>query len=343
MKPTLVNFNTLVDDKHKIVYCQVQKAASSFWATTLQFLQDPEYYVSPYNLSIFDVKIPLKVRSNYSNQSKWFSSDFFRFTFVRDPYSRLFSGYIDKLYNLNIPYWRAIGTVIVKTVRGFDENHCGHDITFSEFVKYIILAEKNLIKRDRHFTPINEHCSPCALEYDVIGKLENREETKYILSILAPRMNVSLEVALNIDKPPVEDVLRSRAHDLYKINTTVERCFSFHAAMKRIWAKLQIEGLLGRNVSMPFSEDETSDVTESAFTDALFRAMSMSGDNESRKHNTRDALQEAYSMVPMSDLLLLQKAVRHDCELFQYDPKPDYIFKRRNERNVDNTFFDFES
>ncbi|KAL5013638.1 hypothetical protein ScPMuIL_007908 [Solemya velum] len=335
-----IGFNTFVEENHKIVYCQVQKSASSFWKKQLQFFLDPDHHSSHDDLRLGDIKIPRLQRTKYAKQSKWFPSDFFRFTFVRDPYDRLFSGYVGKLYLINTHYWKAIGTYIVKTVRGVSGEHCGHDVTFPEFIKYIIISEKDRRKRDRHFTPMHEHCSPCQLEYDVIGKMENmKEESRYILSILARRMNVSLEFAQQTDKKSVEDSVRSAAKRLYKNRNKVDKYMTFYATMKRVWSSLQIRGLLGRNVSLPFKEYEADQINLTEFTEQLLRALAMSGNKETIKYNKKDALVEAYSRVPMSDLLLLREVVRQDCEIFDYNPTPDHIFNRNRETTEDYPFF----
>ena len=49
----------------------------------------------------------------------------------------------------------------------------GHDITFPEFLKYVLSAEE--IERgvvDRHWTSYTNLCNPCSIDYDFIGKYE---------------------------------------------------------------------------------------------------------------------------------------------------------------------------
>ena len=101
----------------------------------------------------------LKLHSVIQNSDK--------FMFVRDPYSRVLSGYVDKLFSPNTMYQKHITCAFVVSEIREDASslsiHCGHDVTFPKFIKYIILSEKRRIHRDRHFTPMNEHCRPCQI------------------------------------------------------------------------------------------------------------------------------------------------------------------------------------
>jgi hypothetical protein len=122
----------------------------------------------------------LKLHSVIQNSDK--------FMFVRDPYSRILSGYVDKLFCPNEAYQKtSLGAFIVSEIREDASSlslHCGHDVTFPEFVKYIILSEKRRIYRDRHFTPMYEHCRPCQIPYDFIGKFESfKKDISFLIDV----------------------------------------------------------------------------------------------------------------------------------------------------------------
>lgn len=86
-----------------------------------------------------------------------------KFVFVREPYSRLLSAYVDKLF---VPdsYFDKLGTYIVRAFRANASSESlkfGHDVTFAELVKYVIHAESTGRKRDYHFVPAHAQCNMC--------------------------------------------------------------------------------------------------------------------------------------------------------------------------------------
>ena len=61
----------------------------------------------------------------------------------------------------------------------------GHDVTFPEFLKYILNAEEiEHGKVDRHWTSYTDLCNPCSIDYDFIGKYETfSRDVKEVLSM----------------------------------------------------------------------------------------------------------------------------------------------------------------
>ena len=54
--------------------------------------------------------------------------------FTREPYSKLLSGYIDKLFAPNPYFWNVIGRFIIQKFRKYPSLRsleCGHDVTFT--------------------------------------------------------------------------------------------------------------------------------------------------------------------------------------------------------------------
>ncbi|XP_071088821.1 carbohydrate sulfotransferase 8-like [Haliotis cracherodii] len=106
--------------------------------------------------------------------------------FVRNPYTRLFSGYVDKMYCINPFYWKKVGKPALMVVRGNTSRtgslRCGHDLSFAEFVNYFIYQHDHKQNIDPHFMPISEHCKFCETEYTYIGKLETFRDDMVFVS-----------------------------------------------------------------------------------------------------------------------------------------------------------------
>ena len=113
------------------------------------------------------------------------------FMFVREPYSRLYSGYLGKIHT-NPEYWEKYGVYIKNLNRKRFMRRCGHNVSFPEFVKYFIHAEKTKRKRNIHFQPLMSLCGACRRRFDFIGHLETiSEDVKFMLSSVgAPQVLV---------------------------------------------------------------------------------------------------------------------------------------------------------
>lgn len=96
-------------------------------------------------------------------------------------------------------------------------------------------------------------------------------------------------------------------------------------AQKRVWRALQIQGILGKNEGMPFTEKMASSVNIQEYQAAALEAYYKPNRIE-RKKQKLESMLEAFSMVPKSDLLQLSEIFRPDCELFGYDNRPNNLF-----------------
>lgn len=246
-------------------------------------------------------------------------SSYKKFIIVRNPFERLFSGYIDKIFSLTFSH---IGKHIVLTQRPNATHHskqCGHDVTFAEFVKYFIQGERTKKHRDGHFIPMYDHCKPCQIGYDYIAKLETLEkDTIYILK----QLNFS-SMASSLEKGFKEKTKNDSAEDqtdlLFRYMKVLEKCISRHEIQKIFWRKEQIRGIIDPDIRFPFSEKESTSLTQEQYLDALHRSVGRTKSKEMAKKFRRDALLKAYSTIPKSDLEALKEIFKPDCEIFDYD------------------------
>nr|KAG5696702.1 hypothetical protein BaRGS_012071 [Batillaria attramentaria] len=143
----------------KLAVCHVQKAGCTFWKRIFHFLSngtDGRKVKSPFDIDRFQVHFPsensLKT-VQYSNE--WFWSEekslintFNKVLFVRDPYARLWSVYVDKF--LLPDFWLEHGLTIVNQRRDKPRKDCADDITFQEFLTYALT-----FNFDPHWMPVH--------------------------------------------------------------------------------------------------------------------------------------------------------------------------------------------
>ena len=113
-------------------------------------------------------------------------NNYTKFFFVRHPFERLVSAYQNKLASNNTIFNKMVGK---KIIRKYRQNATaislkkGHDVTFNEFVQFIVDEWRNGSKTlDAHWRPIVDLCLPCVMQYDFIGKFETlNRDVEYLL------------------------------------------------------------------------------------------------------------------------------------------------------------------
>ncbi|XP_070208075.1 uncharacterized protein [Littorina saxatilis] len=96
----------LVDNAHSLLYCPIEKVGSSFWKRVFAILTKDGHVQHNASRSVFDhsgvavhrLRGAAKLWAKDLLTSKLSFHNFTKFVFVRDPYERLFSGFIDKLF-----------------------------------------------------------------------------------------------------------------------------------------------------------------------------------------------------------------------------------------------------
>ena len=118
---------------------------------------------------------------------------YFKFMIVRHPLERLLSAYRDKFTSVNehnAHFHFKYGRKIIRKFRYRPSRKSlkyGHDVTFPEFIKYIISLDNKIEEYNPHWGSYTQLCYPAHIHYDFIGKFETlNKDTKYILHMIDP-------------------------------------------------------------------------------------------------------------------------------------------------------------
>ncbi|KAK7866837.1 hypothetical protein R5R35_006014 [Gryllus longicercus] len=185
-----------VERPHRLVWCNVFKAASTSWMYNFNLLAG----YSPAFLLKSKV-VPLNLaRRKYPRPSladlQGALNDSVSFLIVRHPLERLLSAYRDKMeYSLPHTFHQKLGTEIILKYRTsppkfFPQGRKSSRRntrwpTFPEFVRYLVDEHRKGQSFDMHWTPIAEFCTPCQVRFDVIAKFETLQEDQNYLIHLA--------------------------------------------------------------------------------------------------------------------------------------------------------------
>ncbi|XP_052011808.1 carbohydrate sulfotransferase 9 [Apodemus sylvaticus] len=181
-----------VEDKHKILYCEVPKAGCSNWKRILMVLSG--LASSAYNISHDTVHYGKHLKTLDSFDLKGVHMRLNTYTkavFVRDPMERLVSAFRDKFEHPNSYYHPVFGKAIIKKYRpnaSAEALNNGSGVKFKEFAYYLLDAHRP-VGMDIHWERVSKLCYPCLINYDFVGKFETLEEdANYFLQLIgAPK------------------------------------------------------------------------------------------------------------------------------------------------------------
>lgn len=169
-----------VDHRRRILYCPIPKAGWSSWKRVFFYLSglipsvEAEVGItSDQKAGIYDVSA---AGARYLQSEMMAAQHFFTFVFVRNPWERLVSAYINKAIDWN--YTR----IMHQPCSWENEIPYKESISFLQFLKCIAESEAHSTGMDMHWTPMWRLCDFCQLHYDYIGHMETvAEDAKYII------------------------------------------------------------------------------------------------------------------------------------------------------------------
>ncbi len=159
-----INYLVNCSKKHKFVYVETPKVACSTIKRVLQLIEvDGDQSRLPKNVHDRG-NSPLATPFNIGvDPDRLFSGDeYFRFAFVRNPYTRILSAYLDKMVKNQWERNRLLPTL------GFAPDA---QITLLQFLE--VIREVPHIHKDIHWTPQSYLLQRHRVDYHFIGRLEN--------------------------------------------------------------------------------------------------------------------------------------------------------------------------
>lgn len=327
---------TIVETRHRILFCPVQKAGSTFWKKTLKAMNSQGKFTSPYQVGRQNKRYTELYQDFRKSRPKYMRNLFMKYAVsllvVRDPYTKLFSAYVDKLYHPNYLFWKVTGQPVQQMTNNSHRSSCGNNISFSEFIKYIIFQSNRIGgSLNTHFTPVYKHCDPCRAKYDYIMKFENfKDDFYFIIDSWNTKFNLNIsfddfegETALNVAETHIDISFSTKRLYAHQCN------ISAYNFLLRTWRFLQISGYIPKEVELPFPNDmHTSKITKEEVLGAVKDVLSNDINWTRVKTQRHEALVQAYQTIDKNDIMRLREIVKPDCEYFGYDNFPEYLFEK---------------
>ncbi|XP_018594466.1 carbohydrate sulfotransferase 8-like isoform X1 [Scleropages formosus] len=168
-----------VEDRHKLLYCEVPKVGCSNWKRVLMVLGGSAASTQEIPHEAVHYGNHLKRLDSFDRRGIARRLDTYtKVLFVREPFERLVSAFRDKFESPNTYYHPVFGRPIISRYRANASQaalRTGTGVTFKEFMQYLLDVHRP-VGMDIHWEHVNQLCSPCLLRYDFIGRFETMEE-----------------------------------------------------------------------------------------------------------------------------------------------------------------------
>ncbi|XP_076449152.1 uncharacterized protein LOC143285641 [Babylonia areolata] len=322
--------NFLLDDVHHVLYCFIPKNGCSFWKRVFAIIDGSLQGKSVFNLSSTGIHRAAKSFDTLARGHRSLFTMYYhlqaskKVVFVRDPYERLFSGYVDKLFAPCTMTHTEKNIIQYSRNSWKKETICNRGVNFTEFLLYV--TNERSISVNNHFGQQYTICHPCHIDYDFIGKLETFHEDATVV----------LQEAVHLDPSVVwgpEDQFEENS-DINILEDMVQRtwgscggsCLPLYNVMLRLWIVFQVRGFLSVKHGFPLSREEAGQMTKEQFQALVLNTYKQSGDRGIVKQQRQQALEEAFRSVPLDLMDRVERYIDSDCRLFGYECSPTTRF-----------------
>ena len=329
--------------RYNFAVCLVPKAGCSFVKQLVHFLNYQSLINDPPTEELSDELSEIKPVFNLSRKLVHRILDFGNVTIpisnftreqnlikvvmVRNPYSRLFSAYVDKIF---IPHlWRKLIGYKYMLNDTFNDTICEllrHE-TFESFLQQIVW-EPDLENWDKHWLPVHNLCDPCnAQPHLIIHQETYNEDIKMLLQKTGILKSERTILNKYMAKYGVQNrqTLKGLIVTTYSIGVSQCRhCLTRFEMAERVWKALQIQGQVLQQSLFPKKKlYNITDLDAEQVSDILLAEIDKAPISSKEAHAQRDqALRLAYRNVSKSVLKEIQNIFSYDFQIFGYDMDP---------------------
>ena len=157
--------------KYKYIYVETPKAGCSTIKDTLQRMEldYPELIRENFeDIHVREYSPLIRPAQTCGFERLLSDNDFFVFCFVRDPYTRLLSAYLDKI----VKHKKLRKDILISL--GYDSSDPNRNVSFREFVD--VVCEQSVLQMNPHWRVQYYQTFQDNINYDFIGKIENFNE-----------------------------------------------------------------------------------------------------------------------------------------------------------------------
>ena len=309
---------TRIFNSFDIQICTVPKTGSTFMLQVFKILDDDTSNVFEMSRKFAHSNKTLSEKST----KKFYSLP--TVIMARNPYSRLYSAYIDRIF---LPHRAEFLSKIRMDMHGRNER-CGSAPTFPQFLNYII---ENTIKRHKlnvHWIPIYSLCNPCLTKNLMIIKHESfvtDVDNLLIYLDASTKAKEQVQEAMKLvgAKVSVPGLIGSQWIVADKEYRT-KQCLKKYEIFELLWRSFQSQGFIRSNSQFPNRtfksfENITLEISVKLFMEEIERNGPTLEESLAQR---KKYLVDAYKDIPTDVLNKIKAIYRNDFLLFDYDFDP---------------------
>ena len=318
--------NNFYFKKFNISYCKVPKVGCTFMMQMFDILTHGTTDLS----NTPRVSIHKSTRLYKNNDLKGIPT----LSAARDPYSRLYSAYVDKLVLPNIYMTNLkIRNIAPKQARlkaNGSNSLCASNITFQEFLDYVIVQAKGLTNdiMNMHWAPIYSICNFCETNNYIIVKQESFSDDALDFINTLEVSNTTVEsVRALLTSKRIETTISGIVPVVLENQPMWKGCLKRMLVLEKLWLSFQIQGYISANRPFPtamFMDAVKTDIVKAqVISDLLVQAAKDSNLTKSESKAQRHSyLVRAYTTISPSTLEIIKDIFRTDFKIFDYDMTP---------------------
>ncbi|XP_060073123.1 carbohydrate sulfotransferase 11-like [Ylistrum balloti] len=303
-------------ENYQIAFCKAPKSGTTFIGLIVAALKNAKTPDNIFHVNREDVHGKNEIM--FSSMFKYHSDSMKTVLVTRNPYTRLFSAFVDKYYTLS-----SWGTTVAKRYRKRPYNttrgYCGYNVTLQEMLDYVTSGTQI----EEHTIPVSNLCKPCTVHYDLICKQETlNADMEHVLNVINTSTSVRQAIVNQIHGKGLEDTFYSWiSSQLTYFSKFKQFCSDHLFYVETLWRALQFQGHIDSSFEFPAHEFKLKETLQAQ--DLVTNIMRLIKPRQISKSQSsmqkKRILAEAYGKIKPETLARIQRVYAQDFHLFGYD------------------------
>ncbi|XP_021356430.1 uncharacterized protein LOC110452316 isoform X2 [Mizuhopecten yessoensis] len=305
----------------KLACCRTPKTGSSFWGTVILAIESKKNADDTFHTNRNSVHNRNLIGMQ---QFRNLTQDSLRLMVSREPYTRLFSAYVDKYFLLGA-LGRQIKNALKKGPFMMNGGPCGYAVSFVDFLNFVTDNALKGADLNEHFMPIVKLCDPCRMKFDIISRQETlTKDTQFVLEQLKLSDNKKTDLQNSLKKGIKNTLYALVSSYLSDYKTYSVDCPNKVSHFEKVWKTLQVQGYVSTKVAYPKREfQKMKTFNADAITLLIIKEMERFPlGKEDKALQRRSAVSIAYADVGQETIAKIQKVYKMDFLMFGYEMTP---------------------